>query len=365
MKQIPIKRNTIFVSIASYRDPLCPTTLQSLYSNAAHPQNIFCGIVQQNNPDKDEDCLLDVSENIPQQNIRIMRISEYEAKGPTWARYLASKLVNGEEYFFQIDSHTKFVKNWDIKLIDMIQRIKNLGLSDKPLISHYPKDIKSYDDKNSDIYMVPRICKAFFDQDGMINYHGAEIKHTNNNFYRIPYATGGMLFGESTMLNNVPYDPNLPYLFIGEEILHSARLYTAGYDIFTPSENIIFHEYTREGKPKYWSDNHIDNRMAREKVKKIIGLDSRHELPSDITINMDKYGLGKVRTIQDFLNFAGIDIKNKIIRSDFCQNYNQATNKEIKDNKKNYRYIILFCIIILLVVLFLFLFWHFVNKQYF
>jgi hypothetical protein len=59
-----IKRGTIFISIASYRDELCNTTLQSIYSMAQNPKNVYCGIVQQNDQEKDEDCLLSSTDSI-------------------------------------------------------------------------------------------------------------------------------------------------------------------------------------------------------------------------------------------------------------------------------------------------------------
>ncbi|NBU46583.1 MAG: RNA pseudouridine synthase [Flavobacteriales bacterium] len=43
--KIPIKKDTIFISIASYRDEVCNSTLKSIYSMASKPQNVFCGVV--------------------------------------------------------------------------------------------------------------------------------------------------------------------------------------------------------------------------------------------------------------------------------------------------------------------------------
>lgn len=38
---------TIFVSVASYRDENCPTTLKEMFSKAHRPENVFIGLVQQ------------------------------------------------------------------------------------------------------------------------------------------------------------------------------------------------------------------------------------------------------------------------------------------------------------------------------
>lgn len=39
--------DSIFVSIASYRDENCPKTLEEMYSKASRPDNLFVGLVQQ------------------------------------------------------------------------------------------------------------------------------------------------------------------------------------------------------------------------------------------------------------------------------------------------------------------------------
>ena len=55
-------------------------------------------------------------------------------------------------------------------------------------------------------------------------------------------------------LNSPPptSDPLLPWIFMGEEISMSARLWTAGYDIFAPPTNVLNHYYVRRHYPKFW-----------------------------------------------------------------------------------------------------------------
>jgi len=335
--KVPIKKDTIFISIASYRDDVCLDTLKSLYENAAKPKNVFVGICQQNKPDEDQDCQLNNENNC---NIRTIRIPHYEAKGPTWARYLCSTLWNGEEYFMQIDSHTKFVKDWDIKCIKMIKDILASGESKKPMLSHYPREITDHDNyKESDKSQVPRMCKAFWNNRDMLSFMGAEIQDTQGKAYQTPYIAGGMMFCDSKFLEEVPYDPNLPYLFVGEEILHSIRAYTHGWDVFTPTENVVFHEYTRASKPKIWTDNPTYSDMdAFEKVKYYIGLVSDDsKIKDNFKKNLDKYGLGNIRSLQDYYNFAGIDINKKIVKKNFCRKDNIASDEDIfKSNEINH-----------------------------
>lgn len=333
-----LKKNTIFVSIASYRDDVCTTTLDSLYTMADKKEHIYVGICQQNKSDEDIDCVSKGYENHP--NVRIIRIPYFEAKGPTHARYLCSTLWDGEEYFLQIDSHTKFVKGWDTLCINMITDIKNRGLSKKPVLSHYPKEISLYENYNDNDKSVPRICKSFFNNREMISFMGAEEIDTKNIPYMTPYVAGGMFFCESYFLNELPFDPNLPFLFVGEEILHSIRFYTHGWDIFTPTENIVFHEYTRENKPKIWTDNpYYSDMPAFNKVKHYLKLvDDNQNVNDYLKFNLDKYGLGNRRTLEDYYNFAGIDIVNKKVYKNFCRANNIATEDDIlKSNEINHK----------------------------
>jgi len=353
-----IKKNAIFVSIASYRDELCSKTIESLYSNAKYPGNIFIGICQQNT-DEDAECFDLNSELIKkyENNIRLIRLKNWEAKGPTYARYLCSTLWNGEEYFFQIDSHSILLKDWDEKAVNMIHEIKNTTKSKNVILSHYPKELEAANNDNKG-NEVPRICKSFFNDRGMISFLGAEaISISKHTYVETPYIAGGMLFSESKLLRDVPFDPNLDFLFVGEEISHSIRCWTAGYDIYTPSENLVFHFYTREEAPKIWTDKTYSDEDAFNKIKMLIKLSEDNiELPNYIQNNIEKYGLGTVRTLEDYYNFAGIDIKNKVVNKDFCK---QEIIEKFSDScslSSPYKNILFFTIFVFYTVIILLLF---------
>ena len=64
-------------------------------------------------------------------------------------------------------------------------------------------------------------------------------------FPTVPLAAGGFLFAHApTFLQIAPYDAEgVDYLFTGEEILMSARLFTHGFQCYSPPWNIVFHLY--------------------------------------------------------------------------------------------------------------------------
>ena len=51
------------------------------------------------------------------------------------------------------------------------------------------------------------------------------------------------------MMQEVPYDVHLPYLFFGEEISMLARMWTRGWDLFAPPEPLVFHMWARAERP--------------------------------------------------------------------------------------------------------------------
>ena len=329
--------NKIFVSIASYRDNVCVDTINSIYENANEPENIFLGICQQNDDNIDDDSInnlklskLFINEKI-KKNIRIIRIPYYDARGPVYARYLCASLLDDEMYYMQIDSHTTFIKNWDLKCINMINEIKGLNLSKKPVLSYYPKDILTINKIYDNPQTVPVIYEAEFNKNYIITFKPAVYTDTKGSYIKTPFATAGMIFCESYFLNEMPFDPTLDYLFTGEEILNSIKFYTNGWDIFVPKENIIFHEYLRNDKPKYWNDKKIkfNDKKANKKIKYYLyNYDNKNIDPY-----YNNYKLGTVRTLEDYYKYAKINIYN------------------YKNNKKIYLSILMILMAILLLII--------------
>jgi hypothetical protein len=135
--------STIFVSIASYRDPQTDPTIIDLFNKAKNPDSIFIGLCLQH--DNNE---IFIS---PNPNIKILEYNWRESQGTCWARHNIQKLLhNNETYYLQLDSHHRFVKNWDTLLIDTIKELKEKY--PKPIIGGYcpgyqPENDKSLEDK--------------------------------------------------------------------------------------------------------------------------------------------------------------------------------------------------------------------------
>ena len=119
----------IFVQIASYRDPEMIPTVEDMIAKAKYPERLTFGIVWQ----------YDSSEDITyfdnRENFTVDKYHYYESEGLGWARNKTNKLWKGEQYTLQIDSHHRFVQDWDeIVLEDYNQA---LLFAPKPIITTF------------------------------------------------------------------------------------------------------------------------------------------------------------------------------------------------------------------------------------
>ncbi len=86
MQNLCTEEDTIFVQIASYRDPELQHTLQDLFKKAKRPENIFVRICHQYDmKDGGDKRLFEIPFPKPDQ-LRIDDVDYRETKGCCWAR---------------------------------------------------------------------------------------------------------------------------------------------------------------------------------------------------------------------------------------------------------------------------------------
>ena len=131
----------IFISIASYQDPLLKATINSAFNKADCPENLIFGICDQSNEP------LDTESFSFSDQIKCEHIDPKISEGPCWARKRVQHFYNNEDYYFQIDSHMQFEQGWDSYFIGYIQKIKSVGTEyhQKPIITCYPRAFEVID----------------------------------------------------------------------------------------------------------------------------------------------------------------------------------------------------------------------------
>jgi len=376
----PIREDsTIFMSLGAYRDHLLGETLRQAFKNAKRPEKLFVGAVVQNCFGVGVTCRTGVevvgkfpdgspktavSDRPPDVNgieefctdpeyskycdagqIRALYVNETESNGPTTARYFASKLWGGETYFLQADAHLRFAPDWDIQYEEEVKAAKSYP---KAVLSSYPPGFNQDDPPYKGGSQGTRLCTCEFSTSDV--EHKIIRINTGNNCRaqeehptQIAYIAAGFFFARAEFLIDVPFDPYLPWCFMGEEIALSLRAWTNGWDIYAPRKNLIAHQYRpgRMGLPKFWENtgrvfgrpgpgfNTALQTITLQRIKHMVGYEEatmenleNHGYEIMLT-DYEYYGPGEVRTMDAFLEHTRIDVKNmRCGHIDWC---NQCT----------------------------------------
>ena len=163
-----------------------------MFENADDPDKVVVGLVEQNAPE-DKFCIevyctsygvqthkrnqirKDMTkvtlnekggEACPRYDqIRLVAYHDVQAKGPTYTRSLARKVLGNEEFCMQIDAHTAFVKGWDTLAKEQWLNTEN----EFGILSNVPADkdlMEQYSVGREKFTEVPRQCSIRFMENG-------------------------------------------------------------------------------------------------------------------------------------------------------------------------------------------------------
>lgn len=300
-RKLSRETSTLFVSVASYRDTECKNTVESILSHARHPNRVVVGICEQNDDD-DESCVVRA---VKDGQIRQISIPYKEARGPCYARYLCATLHKDEDMFIQVDSHSAFVQDWDLLLVDMVNRVP-YDL-DRFVLTHYPIDC-SDESVVAELtaQQVPVINECRILENQQLSFMSKAFNPPNVGFYTSLSVGGGFLVMHKSVLAKCPYDPNLDGVFNMEEVLQSARFFTHGIHVLSPSANLVCHKYTYETHKVPWNEATPTWDKGKNGTERCFQL-------LDGRLVDDTYGLGRERTMEEFWSYTGIDYANKTV----------------------------------------------------
>lgn len=319
----------IFVQIASYRDPECQWTIQDLFAKAKHPDRVFVGVCWQFVAVEDADCF--VVSTRPEQ-VRTIEFDASESLGIGWARGHAQHLWRGEEYLLQIDSHMRFVDGWDAKMIDMLGRCS----SQNPILTTYPPGYLPPDTLLGTKPKKLRFCRFHDSGNVIFKTDGDKELAAAVEPSRSVVCAGGFLFAPARVIEQVPYDP---HIFFVEEMSVSARLWTNGWDFFAPNEVLIYHYYGFRDKYRRHDAGRPDAedrlRMTAARNKHLLGIETSED-PA-ILVDIEKYGLGRQRSLREYEEFSGINFGARTIAqyARVWPYYLTATAKTDRDNVRH------------------------------
>ena len=308
---------SIFISIASYQDPLLVSTIFGAYNNAKNKDELIFSICDQS------DDPINIDDLDFADQVRYEHVNPVFSKGPCWARHRAQTFYQEEDYFLQIDSHTQFLPNWDELFKEALLKIEAAGLTDgyfaKPIITSYPRSFKVLDferglfelntgDKHTQVITYRK--DSLFSRGSFSRQIGIPTKHTEITHAYLMAA--GCIFTRGKFVKDIPYDPN--YYFYGEELSMALRAFTHGFSFFHIPNVPLFHLYTDVSnipRKLHWDPEDDANRAIKWHELEQKSLDRLDDLfAGKIEGSM---GLGSQRSLKDYAVISGVDLKNKIV----------------------------------------------------
>jgi len=308
---------SIFISIASYQDPLLVSTIFSAYENAENKNDLIFSICDQS------DNTIDINGITFSDQIHYDHVDPLFSKGPCWARHRAQSFFNEEDFFLQVDSHTLFAPEWDSIFIKQLEKISaNQEIDEyfkKPIITSYPRGFKVLDfekglfelctgDKHTQVITYRK--DSLFLKGSFSRQIGIPTKHTD-----ITHAillAAGCIFTKGAFVKEIPYDPN--YYFYGEELSLAMRAFTNGYSFFHIPDVPLFHLYTDTSnipRKLHWDPEDDQKRAVKWTELDKKSLNRLDDLFADKV--EEPLSLGKERSLEDYALISGIDLKNNLV----------------------------------------------------
>jgi hypothetical protein len=284
---------TIFISIASYRDSQLHQTIESALNHAANPSRIFTGI---NLQDSLQYYIKLTSKSYP--NTKILFTSPDQSNSVVSARRrINDELYSNEDYFLQIDSHTRFKDNWDNILINQIQSIEN----DRVIISTYPNEFP-YPDPDMEYLKLPYNAPLIFDN--FLSDDSKDNRFKPRNLVSLKdydvvdnkRIAAGFLFTDARWIREVPL-PAEGIIWSGEEDYMTYLSYLKGWDIKAPSEAVVWHNYNwkdRDGKPYRFHNGNLGKGVEDRSI----------DIINDVLFNQRH-----ARSLEELENFLGVKFK--------------------------------------------------------
>jgi hypothetical protein len=230
---------SIFVSIASYCDTQLIDTLKSLYNEAINPERITVGV----NIQDTEEAYNKLKEyNFP--NLKIIFTPKEQAKGVVYARNrIKNELVGNEDYFLQVDSHSRFRQAWDAILINQYNSIEQ----PKVILTTYPNHFEVPDYEKQYLKLsnnTPLRIRRFLQETSLDdNRCVAENLPTLRDYEVVDtrWVAAGFLFTRREWLQEVKIPDNIK--FNGEEDFQTFLSYLKGWNLKVTSLATVWHNY--------------------------------------------------------------------------------------------------------------------------
>ena len=301
---------SVYLGISAYRDGVrCGHTLFEAFAKAYNPERVHVGVVDQFAPGEPR-CVqvycdlmarsrkveepwdlgygMDVQQRLSTarggglradgscphlERITVQSMDFREAKGPVYARHLQQELVGEQEFCMQVDAHSILREWWDRSSVAQWLQTEN----ENAVLSHYPWNVSEYRGTlfNS---QVPHLCMSdwgYSEETQFVRNWDAEFCNALSRPKLNTLLGAGLVFSKCHADKLVQNDPTWRQVFYAEEFGRAARLFTHGYDMYTPVRSVVWHDYRPNPYAKPWiheneaiiaDDPTRQERLQREKT---------------------------------------------------------------------------------------------------
>lgn len=301
------------------------------------------------------------------EHVREVQIPWDASEGPSYAKHLAMRKWGGEKYVLHIDAMTRVDKGWDETLISELARCgdakavltaaplaydleRQKVLEEETFRVRYENDVYGTMQKALppvvssdpvDPSRAPAITCAREFGDSLCYMYAQQLAEAPQSPEPTLFLNTAFAFARAeAFVRDAPPDPHAPFLQLGEEMSATVRLWTRGWNLFTPSRVPLLHCYStfrraawtedrRNGKLLYadkrfrigneseFEQREFLNLLSRRRVMQLVGAPDENsatlnEEPVEFTRT---YGVGDERSIDAFAQHVGIDFKSRTIHA--------------------------------------------------
>lgn len=310
-----------YVAIPAYRDSQLKATVDDLLKKAARPQDIVVGCFVTCLEDEKDLCFPN-----KHPNVKVLHSIPGNIFSISVCRNLALSFLTDEfTYVLQIDSHMRFEENWDDYLISSLKAIND----PKAVLSGVTPGYRTKDgieeiltNLNDTMKMLtydhPKAREVFLSAYELVP--GMSEGNNSKDYQESWYLSGAFVYSYYEFFKQVP-QVDWVY-FWGEELMHSARAFTKGWNTYILRHIPVFHLWREDriygGEPVGkifddfprqvgWRTSYTTERCLDTIIGEIIG----------------SQALFSERSLSELPNRVGYDIRQ--ILASFKQDYIQIT----------------------------------------
>ncbi len=250
--------SSIYIAICSLEDSQIENTISDIFDNSSKENKIYVGLSLVCSEEYYEE-RKEFFSKYPNLTVEA-HPEKIENLGLGVGRRRALKFYTNQDYFLQIDAHTKLEKDWDKFLIKSYLQAKLESNRNKFILcgwlgkysykpERYVLDARagypSYTLVPEKMLYSEKIVNAIV---GLPWHTNSPILRSKDNFSRSVLYCGNFSFSEGTIVEDLLIAYKEDVVFLEEDVLFSIELYNLGYEFIYPNFDLpLTHSYNSKG----------------------------------------------------------------------------------------------------------------------